>query len=36
MPLRLALTGLGHGPELAPLLKAMPAGTAQGRLARFA
>jgi glutamyl-tRNA synthetase len=36
MPLRLALTGLGHGPELAPLLKAMPAGAAQGRLARFA
>jgi glutamyl-tRNA synthetase len=36
MPLRLALTGLGHGPELAPLLKAMPAGAAQGRLARVA
>jgi glutamyl-tRNA synthetase len=36
MPLRLALTGLGHGPELAPLLKAMPAGEAQARLARFA
>jgi glutamyl-tRNA synthetase len=36
MPLRLALTGRGHGPELAPLLKAMPAGEAQARLARFA
>lgn len=36
MPLRLALTGVGHGPELAPLLKAMPAGAAQARLARFA
>ncbi|HEX5458738.1 MAG TPA: glutamate--tRNA ligase [Steroidobacteraceae bacterium] len=36
MPLRLALTGLSHGPELAPLLKAMPAGAAQTRLARFA
>src|SRR6185437_618383 len=36
MPLRAALTGRSHGPELAPLLKAMPAGTAQGRLARFA
>ncbi|MBW4050871.1 MAG: glutamate--tRNA ligase [Proteobacteria bacterium] len=36
MPLRLALTGRGHGPELAPLLKAMPAGQAQLRLARFA
>ena len=36
MPLRLALTGLSHGPELAPLLKAMPAGAAQARLARFA
>ena len=36
MPLRLALTGLAHGPELAPLLKAMPAGAAQARLARFA
>ena len=32
----LALTGRGHGPELAPLLKAMPAGAAQARLARFA
>ena len=36
MPLRLALTGRAHGPELAPLLKAMPAGAAQARLARFA
>ena len=36
MPLRFALTGCGHGPELAPLLKAMPAGAAQARLARFA
>jgi nondiscriminating glutamyl-tRNA synthetase len=36
MPLRLALTGCGHGPELAPLLKAMPAGEAERRLARFA
>lgn len=36
MPLRVALTGLSHGPELAPLLKAMPAGQACERLARFA
>ncbi|HUN72215.1 MAG TPA: glutamate--tRNA ligase [Steroidobacteraceae bacterium] len=36
MPLRLALTGLSHGPELAPLLRAMPAGEARTRLARFA
>jgi len=36
MPLRVALTGRSHGPELAPLLKAMPAGTARERLARFA
>jgi nondiscriminating glutamyl-tRNA synthetase len=36
MPLRLALTGRTHGPELAPLLKAMPAGQARERLARFA
>jgi glutamyl-tRNA synthetase len=35
MPLRLALTGRRHGPELAPLLKAMPAGEARARLARF-
>jgi len=36
MPLRMALTGRAHGPELAPLLKALPAGTARERLARFA
>jgi len=36
MPLRVALTGRTHGPELAPLLKAMPPGTARERLARFA
>jgi glutamyl-tRNA synthetase len=36
MPLRLALTGRPDGPELAPLLKAMPPGTARERLARFA
>jgi glutamyl-tRNA synthetase len=36
MPLRVALTGLSHGPELAPLLKAMPVGAARARLARFA
>jgi glutamyl-tRNA synthetase len=35
-PLRAALTGRLAGPELGPLLKAMPAGTAQRRLARFA
>ncbi len=35
-PLRLALTGRANGPELAPLLKAMPAGKARERLARFA
>ena len=35
-PLRVALTGRTHGPELAPLLKAMPPGTARERLARFA
>jgi glutamyl-tRNA synthetase len=35
-PLRIALTGLTHGPELAPLLRAMPEGSAQARLARFA
>ena len=35
-PLRVALTGLTHGPELAPLLRAMPNGSAQARLARFA
>jgi nondiscriminating glutamyl-tRNA synthetase len=36
MPLRLALTGRTDGPELAPLLKALPPGTARERLARFA
>jgi hypothetical protein len=36
MPLRVALTGREHGPELAPLLKAMPPGKARERLARFA
>jgi glutamyl-tRNA synthetase len=36
MPLRLALTGRAHGPELAPLLRAMPPGQARERLARFA
>jgi glutamyl-tRNA synthetase len=36
MPLRLALTGRAHGPELAPLLKAMPPGKARERLVRFA
>jgi glutamyl/glutaminyl-tRNA synthetase len=36
MPLRVALTGRSHGPELAPLLRAMPAGKARERLARFA
>jgi nondiscriminating glutamyl-tRNA synthetase len=36
MPLRLALTGRSHGPELAPLLKVMPPGKARERLARFA
>ncbi len=35
-PLRAALTGKLAGPELGPLLKAMPAGSAQRRLARFA
>ena len=35
-PLRVALTGRTHGPELAPLLKAMPPGKAHERLARFA
>jgi glutamyl-tRNA synthetase len=36
MPLRVALTGRAHGPELATLLKAMPADKARERLARFA
>ena len=35
-PLRFALTGLGHGPELAPLLQAIPPGQIEQRLARFA
>jgi nondiscriminating glutamyl-tRNA synthetase len=35
MPVRVALTGRAHGPELAPLLKAMPPGKARERLARF-
>jgi nondiscriminating glutamyl-tRNA synthetase len=35
-PLRLALTGRLQGPELAPLLRAMPPGKARERLARFA
>ena len=35
LPLRLALTGCGHGPELALLLKALPAGEALERLKRF-
>lgn len=35
-PLRLALTGLDHGPELAPLLRAMPRAAARERLLRFA
>jgi glutamyl-tRNA synthetase len=32
MPLRVALTGQAHGPELAPLLKLMPPATARQRL----
>ena len=32
MPLRVALTGQSHGPELAPLLKLMTPGTARHRL----
>ena len=35
-PLRLALTGLDHGPELAPLLRAMPRAAARDRLLRYA
>ncbi len=35
-PLRAALTGRLAGPDLGALLKAMPAGCAQRRLARFA
>jgi len=34
-PLRVALTGRAHGPELAPLLKAMPPGKARERLAKW-
>ncbi len=36
LPLRLALTGCRHGPELGPLLKALPTGEAERRLSRFA
>jgi glutamyl-tRNA synthetase len=32
MPLRVALTGLAHGPELAPLLKLMSPQTVRQRL----
>jgi glutamyl-tRNA synthetase len=32
LPLRVALTGLTHGPELAPLLKLMHPGIARRRL----
>jgi len=32
MPLRVALTGQSHGPELAPLLRIMTPGTARARL----
>ncbi|HXS27193.1 MAG TPA: glutamate--tRNA ligase [Steroidobacteraceae bacterium] len=35
-PLRAALTGRAHGPELAPLMRAMPPGKVRERLARFA
>jgi glutamyl-tRNA synthetase len=35
-PLRLALTGVAEGPELAPLLKAMTESTIHDRLSRFA
>lgn len=35
-PLRLALTGLDHGPELAPLLRAMPREQVYERLHRYA
>lgn len=34
-PLRVALTGRTHGPELAPLLKAMPPGKARERLEKW-
>jgi nondiscriminating glutamyl-tRNA synthetase len=36
MPLRAALTGRLHGPELAPLLAAMPSDSVRARLLRFA
>ena len=36
MPLRLALTGLDHGPELGPLLSLMPPDIARERLTRWA
>ncbi|MGQ0836064.1 MAG: glutamate--tRNA ligase [Gammaproteobacteria bacterium] len=36
MPLRVALTGRAHGPELAPLLKAIAPEQTRARLARFA
>jgi glutamyl-tRNA synthetase len=36
MPLRAALTGRLHGPELAPLLAAMPAQRVRERLLQFA
>lgn len=35
-PLRLALTGRDHGPELAPLVRAMPAGVLRERCLRYA
>ena len=35
-PLRCALTGVDHGPELAPLLRLLPPGQAEQRLSRFA
>lgn len=35
-PLRCALTGLDHGPELAPLLRLMPEGRVHERLSRHA
>jgi glutamyl-tRNA synthetase len=36
MPLRVALTGMSHGPELAPLLRMMTPGTARLRLESYA
>jgi glutamyl/glutaminyl-tRNA synthetase len=36
MPLRVALTGQAHGPELAPLLKLMSPETARRRLKSYA